>query len=137
MWEPKFFTAKCRLKAALCPSRSLRWAAPPLGTVAARPPPLTPLIPFPHHLHNWEYGTVSPVHGSPVGFRPDPAQCDSQSQRQYDFTTEKTKFCGSDAAAAGSFAKNFSSYTGNEAPFKAPEWGYIYSLSEKIFKETY
>lgn len=50
---------------------------------------------------------------------------------------KKNNFCGSDAAAASSFAKNFSSYTGNEAPFKAPEWGYIYSLSEKIFKETY
>lgn len=49
----------------------------------------------------------------------------------------QNNFCGSDAAAAGSFAKNFSSYTGNEAPFKAPECCYIYSLSVQIFKETY
>lgn len=95
------------------------------------------LIHLPHHLHNWEHDTICPIHSGPVGFRPDPAQYDSQLWRKYHFTTEKNNFCGSDAAAAVSFAKNFSSYTGNEAPFKAPEWGYIYSLSEKIFKETY
>lgn len=60
-----------------------------LGTVAARPLLLMQLIPFPHHLHNWEYGTVSPVHSSPVSFRPDPAQYNSQSRRKYHFTTEK------------------------------------------------
>lgn len=31
----------------------------------------------------------------------------------------ENNFCGSDAAAAGSFAKNLSSCTGNEAPFKS------------------
>ena len=50
---------------------------------------------------------------------------------------QKNNFCGWEAAAAGSSAKNFSSHTGNEAPFKAPEPGDIYSRSEKIFKETY
>lgn len=94
--------------------------------------------PFPPSFNNWEYGTIYPVHSSPVGFRPDPVWYDLQSRRKYRFTpAKKHNFCGLGAAAASSFAKNLSSYTGNEAPFKAPEWGYIYSLSEKIFKETY
>lgn len=117
-----------QVKSSFVPIRSVPWAVPPLGTITA---PLMQLILFSHHFYNCE--SVSPIHSSPAGFRPDPARSDSQSQRKYRFTTEKNNFCGSDATATSSFAKNFSSYTGNEAPFKAPEWGYIYTASPKRY----